>query len=194
LVPHGSGGQPALFNLHCFTDLILDDLETLLTTLIEPIVAGLGYELVRVRVSGGQDRIVQVMAENADGLCGHQDCVTISHALSEMLDARDPIPFPYRLEVSSPGIDRPLVRPKDFARWAGFEAKIEMLVPVDGRKRFEGRLDGFADGVATLQTAAGVVLLPLADMKAARLLLTDALLAATRPQQDVMQPQTEDAN
>lgn len=172
----------------------MDDLDITLRDLIEPIVAGLGYELVRVKVSGGQDRILQVMAENADGLCGHQDCVTISHALSEMLDTRDPIPFPYRLEVSSPGIDRPLVRPKDFVRWAGFEAKVEMLVPVDGRKRFEGKLDGCADGMATLQTATGAVLLPLANMKAARLLLTDALLAATKPQQDVMQSPAEDAN
>jgi ribosome maturation factor RimP len=170
----------------------LDDLDIILRDLIEPIVAGLGYELVRVKVSGGQDRILQVMAENADGLCGHQDCVTISHALSEMLDARDPIPFPYRLEVSSPGIDRPLVRPKDFVRWAGFDAKVEMLVPVDGRKRFEGKLDGFADGVATVQTSVGPVRLPLANMKAARLLLTDALLAATKPQQDVMETVTEE--
>jgi ribosome maturation factor RimP len=172
----------------------LDDFEPLLRPLIEPIVTRLGFELVRVRVTGGQDRILQVMAETPDGLCGHADCVAISHAVSDMLDETDPLPFTYRLEVSSPGIDRPLVREKDFVRWAGFEAKVEMLEPVGGRKRLEGLLVGLVAATVTLETSAGRVDLPFDQIKSAKLILTDALLAATKPQQDVMQTETQDLN
>ncbi len=165
----------------------MDELETTLRGMIEPELTRLGFELVRLRFQGGQDKVLQIMAETPDGLCGHQDCVTISHALSEVLDATDPIPFPYRLEVSSPGIDRPLTRPKDFTRWAGFDTKVEMLEPVAGRKRLEGRLQGIADEVVTLTISGNVLALPFAGIKSAKLVLTDKLLAATKPQQQIMQ-------
>ncbi len=155
--------------------------------MIEPELEKLGYELVRLRFLGGQDKVLQIMAETAGGLCGLDDCQTISHALSDLLDGTDPIPFPYRLEVSSPGIDRPLTRPKDFGRWAGFDARVEMLEPVAGRKRLEGRLQGLADDVVTLTISGNVLSLPFANIKSAKLVLTDKLLAATKPQQLVMQ-------
>jgi ribosome maturation factor RimP len=161
-------------------------LETSLTTLLAPIIAPLGYELVRLRFFGGDEKTLQVMAETPEGLCGVEDCMTISRALSEVLDAQDPIPFPYRLEVSSPGIDRPLTRAKDFARWIGFEVKVETLEPVKGRKRIEAMLVNFENDIIELDVAGARYDVPFANMKTAKLLLTDALLAATKPQQEIM--------
>ena len=108
----------------------------------EPVLAGLGYRLVRVRVSGDVGCTVQIMAERPDGTMTIEDCETASRALSPVLDAEDPVERAYRLEMSSPGIDRPLVRRSDFERYAGNEMKIEMAVAVDGRKRFRGLLLG----------------------------------------------------
>ncbi len=161
-------------------------LETTLTALLAPVIAPLGYELVRLRFFGGDEKTLQVMAETPAGLCGVEDCMTISRALSEVLDTTDPIPFPYRLEVSSPGIDRPLTRAKDFARWVGFEVKVETLEAVQGRKRIEAVLESFADDIIGLNADGVRFDVPLAQVKSAKLLLTDALLAATKPQQDVM--------
>ena len=127
---------------------------------------------------------VQIMAERADGTMAIEDCEAASRALSPVFDAEDPIDREYRLELSSPGIDRPLVRRSDFARYAGHEAKIEMAVGLDGRKRFRGILLGVEGDAARLRpkdkdTADGEVadvLLPIADMAEARLVLTDALV------------------
>ena len=110
--------------------------------LAEPILDELGFRLVRVKVSGRDGGTVQIMAERRSGAMSVEDCATISRALSPVLDAYDPMPSQYRLEVSSPGIDRPLVRPSDFAAWTGHEAKIELSEPVDGRKRFRGVIEG----------------------------------------------------
>ena len=107
-----------------------------------PVLSGLGYRLVRVRVSGTLGMTVQIMAERADGSMVIEDCEAASRALSPVFDAEDPIEREYRLEISSPGIDRPLVRRSDFQRYAGHEAKIEMAVAHDGRKRFRGVLLG----------------------------------------------------
>jgi ribosome maturation factor RimP len=152
-----------------------------------PVVAELGYRLVRVRVSGTLGMTVQIMAERPDGSMQIEDCETVSRALSPVFDAEDPIDREYRLEISSPGIDRPLVRRSDFTRYAGHEAKIEMAVAHEGRKRFRGILLGVEGEAARLRRkdvteqslAAGEaadVLLPIADMAEARLVLTDALV------------------
>src|SRR5580693_10689724 len=113
--------------------------------LAEPVLAGLGYRLVRVRISGAAGCTVQIMAERPDGAMAIEDCEAASRALSPVFDSSDPIEGPYRLEISSPGIDRPLVRRSDFERYAGHIAHIEMLAPLDGRKRFRGELLGTQD-------------------------------------------------
>ncbi len=154
-----------------------------IAALAEPVLAGLGYRLVRVRVSGFAGCTVQVMAERADGTMIIEDCEIASRALSPVLDAADPIEGSYRLEISSPGIDRPLVRRSDFNRYAGHVAQVEMLAPVAGRRRFRGELLG-ADGQyvrlrCETMPENGEVMLRLDDMAEARLVLTDALVAAT---------------
>lgn len=116
----------------------------IIADLAEPVLSELGFRLVRVKVSGRDGGTVQIMAERPDGGMSVDDCATISRALSPVLDAYDPVPGQYRLEVSSPGIDRPLVRPSDFALWAGHEAKVELNELVDGRKRFRGVIEGVA--------------------------------------------------
>jgi ribosome maturation factor RimP len=147
-----------------------------------PVLAGLGYRLVRVRVSATSGCTVQIMAERADGTMLIEDCEAASRALSPVFDEEDPIDREYRLEISSPGIDRPLVRRSDFERYAGHEAKVEMAVATDGRKRFRGivlGMDGDAVRLRRKDAAAGEaedVALPIADMVETRLVLTDALV------------------
>ena len=121
----------------------------------EPVLEGMGYRLVRVMVTGTADRIVQIMAERPDGTINIDDCEKISDGLSPVLDVADPIGGKYRLEISSPGIDRPLVRPSDFEDWSGHEAKIELKEPVEGRRRFKGMLEGFEDGEVRIAADAG---------------------------------------
>jgi ribosome maturation factor RimP len=147
-----------------------------------PVLTGMGYRLVRVRVSAAQGCTVQIMAERPDGSMVIDDCEAASRALSPVFDVEDLIDREYRLEVSSPGIDRPLVRRSDFARYAGHEAKIEMEIAQDGRKRFRGILTGVEGEAAKLRrkdAAEGEptdVLLPIAEMAEARLVLTDDLI------------------
>jgi ribosome maturation factor RimP len=119
--------------------------------LAEPVLDELGFRLVRVKVSGRDGGTVQVMADRPDGQMTIDDCATISRKLSPLLDTRDPMPGGYRLEVSTPGIDRPLVRPSDFASWTGHEAKVELKELVSGRKRFRGRIEGVGEGEALLR-------------------------------------------
>jgi ribosome maturation factor RimP len=114
--------------------------------IVEPALADLGFRLVRVHVTGRDGKTVQIMAERADGSMTIDDCEAVSRQVSPLLDAHDPVPGTYRLEISSPGIDRPLVRASDFEDWAGYEAKIELKEPVSGRRRFRGRLEGFEAG------------------------------------------------
>ena len=152
-------------------------------TIAEPVLEGLGYRLVRVRVSSADGCTVQIMAERPDGTMAVEDCETVSRALSPVLDVSDPIDRAYRLEISSPGIDRPLVRLSDFDRYAGHVVKIETEMPINGRKRFRGLLIGTAGEAARLRRdEAGEgeeleVLLPIGDMSEARLVLTDELVA-----------------
>jgi ribosome maturation factor RimP len=149
----------------------------------EPVAQEMGYRLVRVRISGLAGCTVQLMAERPDGTMTIEDCETLSRAVSPVLDVADPIDRPYRLEVSSPGIDRPLVRHSDFDRYAGHQIKIEMAVAVDGRRRFRGTLLGTAGDSARLRRdsvapgEAEEVLLRIEDMAEAKLVLTDALIA-----------------
>ncbi len=150
---------------------------------VEPVLESLGYRLVRVRVSGLDGCTVQVMAERPDGTMTIDDCEVCSRALSPVLDATDPIDRAYRLDLSSPGIDRPLVRQSDFERYAGNQVKIEMAVAAEGRKRFRGQLLGTEGHLARIHraaTSAGApadVMLPIEDMAEAKLVLTDALVA-----------------
>jgi ribosome maturation factor RimP len=149
----------------------------------EPVIAGLGYRLVRVRISGLSGGTVQIMAERSDGTMTVGDCESISRALSPVLDVTDPIERAYRLEISSPGLDRPLVRRSDFARHGGHAVKIEMAVGVAGQRRFRGLLLGVEGEAARIRPdkaadgEASEVLLPIADMADARLTLSDALVA-----------------
>ena len=148
----------------------------------EPVLASLGYRLVRVRISGAAGCTVQIMAERPDGALSIEDCEAASRALSPVLDVADPIESAYRLEISSPGIDRPLVRRSDFDRYAGHFAHVEMTVPIDGRRRFRGQLLGTAgDSVRIRMNDAtpdgSDALLPIDDMMEAKLVLTDELIA-----------------
>jgi ribosome maturation factor RimP len=148
----------------------------------EPVLAGLGYRLVRVRISGFAGCTVQIMAERPDGTLSIEDCEAASRALSPVLDVADPIEGAYRLEISSPGIDRPLVRHSDFDRYAGHVAQVEMTVPIDGRRRFRGQLlgtEGDAVRIRRSDAAAGDadVVLRIDDMMEAKLVLTDALIS-----------------
>jgi len=152
-----------------------------LETLIAPMLDPMGYALVRVQISGGSLRTVQVMAERLDGQnMTVDDCEAISRALSAKFDVDDPIPGAYTLEVSSPGIDRPLVRAADYVRFTGHIAKVETRVPVEGRRRFSGVIAGATDShirLALEEGAAAEVEIAIADIAKAKLKLTDKLIA-----------------
>jgi ribosome maturation factor RimP len=150
-----------------------------LTTLIEPLVRGQGLELVRVAMQGGDSAPrLQIMAEDpATGQMTLEQCATLSRAVSALFDEVDPIEHEYRLEVSSPGIDRPLTRAKDWADWTGHEARLTLDPPVAGQKRLHGIIEGI-DGD---RVRIGGTELPLASIASAKLTLTDRLIAATRP-------------
>jgi ribosome maturation factor RimP len=150
--------------------------------LAEPVLAGLGYRLVRVRISGAAGCTVQIMAERPDGTMAIEDCEAASRALSPVLDAADPIEGAYQLEISSPGIDRPLVRHSDFDRYAGHVAQVEMTVPVDGRRRFRGLLLGTKGDSVRIRRGEAAPdgaddLLRIDDMMEAKLVLTDTLIS-----------------
>jgi ribosome maturation factor RimP len=161
-------------------------------SIAEPVIEQLGYRLVRVKISGSDGCTVQIMVERPDGSMVVEDCETISRALSPVFDVADPIERAYRLEISSPGIDRPLVRKSDFDRYAGHLVKIETEIPIDGRKRFRGVLIGTEGEAARIRQegnkennkddaeagATAEILLPIAEMGDARLVLTDDLVTA----------------
>jgi ribosome maturation factor RimP len=150
-----------------------------LEPVFEPVIEKAGFKLVRLRMMGGSAKTLQVMAERPDGSMDVQGCAALSHALLEFIEAEDPIEGEYEIEVSSPGIDRPLTRPMDFARWAGHEAKIELNAAVDGRKRFRATLLGL-DGqdVRIRDTSIGndEIKFPFRSVANAKLVLTDKLI------------------
>ena len=152
-----------------------------IAALVEPALEDLGFRLVRVQVHGRDGPTVQVMAERPSGTITIDDCEAISRDLSPLLDAHDPVPGSYRLEISSPGIDRPLVRPSDFEDWAGYEARIELKESVGGRKRFRGILEGYEDGEVRMectldQQGTQVLGFPVDLIAEAKLVLTDELV------------------
>jgi len=156
-----------------------------IAAIAEPVLIGLGYRLVRVRLSGLAGCTVQIMAERTDGTMLIEDCEAVSRALSPVLDVADPVDRAYRLEISSPGIDRPLVRRSDFERYAGSRVKIEMSVAIEGRRRFRGVLAGTEGNAAKLtRDDAGPgepteVLLPIDAMTDARIMLSDDVITAS---------------
>lgn len=168
--------------------------------LVEPALEDLGFRLVRVQMMGRDtSQTVQIMTERPDGTITIDDCEQISRQLSPLLDAFDPVPSAYRLEISSPGIDRPLVRASDFEDWAGYEAKIELRELLDGRRRFSGVLEGFDDGEIRLevnldQIGRQVLGLPIKMVDSARLVLTDELVRESlrRSKQAGVLPELED--
>ena len=150
--------------------------------LVEPVLSSLSFRLVRVRVSAFAGCTVQIMAERPDGTLSIEDCEAVSRAVSPVLDVADPIETAYQLEVSSPGIDRPLVRRSDFDRYAGYVAHVEMQAPIDGRRRFRGELIGTEGDCARIRYETNAdessdALLRIDDMMEAKLVLTDALIA-----------------
>jgi ribosome maturation factor RimP len=156
-------------------------LEAKVAAIVAPSLLGMGYELVRVAILGRERPTVQIMADRADGaLITVEDCELISRSVSAIIDVADPIPGAWTLEVSSAGIDRPLTRRKDWTRFAGHLARAEVSVPIDGRKRFAGVVIGADEHAARLRLDDGSeVALPLADIRRAKLVLTDALIEAT---------------
>lgn len=158
-----------------------------IAALAEPVIEDLGFRLVRIKVSGRDGATVQIMADKPGGPGGIitiEDCTLISRRLSPLLDADDPLPGGYNLEISSPGIDRPLVRPSDFRDWAGFEARVELKELIGGRKRFRGVIEGFEDGKALLKIELEgapepqVAELPAGLIQEAKLVLTGDLVRA----------------
>jgi len=157
-----------------------------LLSIIQPVVEDAGFHLVRIRMTGeGTTMIMQVMADNEEGELRIEDCETISRSLSAVLDVENPITAAYSLEVSSPGAGRPLTRPLDFERWAGQEAKIELLHVIEGQRRFRGVIEGFEDGEARLEvTLKGfetpqILGFQLTDVADARLVPDDAAFEAS---------------
>lgn len=157
-----------------------------LNALIEPVCNEMGYDLVRLQMQGGNTRkVLQIMAERKDRKAMTvEDCADLSRAISPVLDEKDPIEDNYTLEVSSPGIDRPLVKLDDFDRFKGFEAKVEALSLIDGRKRFSGRLRGVDGNDVILSFADDDVRIPFDQIAKAKLVLTDGLLKAFSSQDD----------
>lgn len=163
--------------------------------LIAPTIEALGFELVRVQLSGSQRPTLQVMAEPANGRAmSVDDCADISRAISALLDVEDPIASAYSLEVSSPGIDRPLTKAKDYERFLGHEAKVETNAPVDGRKRFKGAIKSVDAKAVELTVEGADIRIPFADIHKAKLVLTDALIKlhqAAEEQHEQAEPETE---
>lgn len=147
-----------------------------ITEIITPVVEDMGYEVVRVRLMSGKETILQIMAQKPDGTIEVDDCGQISTAVSAVLDVEDPILDAYSLEVSSPGIDRPLTRLKDFDQWEGFEAKLETDELIDGRRRFKGQLAGTEGDEVLITIAEGNIGLKFEWLSDAKLVLTDELI------------------
>jgi ribosome maturation factor RimP len=149
-----------------------------LEPIIEPAVEAAGYRLVRLRILGGKTKTLQIMAERPDGSMNVEDCARLSRALSDFLEREDPFEGEYLLEVSSPGIDRPLTRLTDFARWAGHEAKLELIAPdASGRRRFKGMLIGLDGSDVAIEVEGERLKFPFRNIAEAKLVLTDKLIA-----------------
>jgi len=164
----------------------MNQLRDRVEALLQPVLEAMDFDLVRVMVQGTVRTTLQVMAERRNGgAMTVDDCAEISRAVSAVLDVEDPLPGSYTLEVSSPGIDRPLVRSQDFERFTGFEAKIETARPISGRKRFRGKLLGTTEAGVRIALGEGETELPFGEIHRAKLVLSDELIAATQRQRRV---------
>jgi ribosome maturation factor RimP len=196
--------RPSNFELSNFADeprlIIEPGRAARVAALAEPVLASLGYRLVRVCISGSAGCTVQIMAERPDGTMKIEDCEAVSRALSPVLDAADPIEGSYQLEISSPGIDRPLVRRSDFDRYAGYLAQVEMQAPIDGRRRFRGELTGTDGECARIRWNGAPsdnpeILLRIDDMMEAKLVLSDTLISeALRKSKQNQRKETADGD
>jgi ribosome maturation factor RimP len=148
-----------------------------LEPILEPAVEAAGFRLVRLRLMGGNTKTLQIMAERPDGTMNVEGCAILARALQDFLEKDDPLEGDYELEVSSPGIDRPLTRLADFARWAGHEAKLELVNPINERKRFRGKLLGLDGQDVTIDSQGQRLAIPFRQIAEAKLVLTDALIA-----------------
>ena len=147
-----------------------------LEPVFEPVIEKAGFRLVRLRIMGGAAKTLQVMAERPDGSMDVEGCATLSHALLDFIEAEDPIEGDYEIEVSSPGIDRPLTRLMDFSRWSGHEAKIELNAAIDGRRRFRGLLLGLDGQDVMIRVDNSDIRFPFRAIANAKLVLTDKLI------------------
>lgn len=167
--------------------------------LLRPSAEGIGFEIVRIRFGLQDGHTLQIMAERADGSMSVEDCEELSRTLSAVLDVEDPIPGEYNLEISSPGIDRPLTRPKDFERWKGFDVKIELAEPIEGRKRFRGTLQGVEGGEVLVEcdiegySEPQVLGLPFEKLSEAKLVMSDDLIRESLKRQGKAEDASEDA-
>jgi ribosome maturation factor RimP len=196
--------RPSNFELSNFADeprLIIEPGRVArVAALAEPVLASLGYRLVRVRISGFAGCTVQIMAERPDGTMTIEGCEAVSRALSPVFDVADPVEGSYQLEISSPGIDRPLVRRSDFERYAGHLAHVEMQTPVDGRRRFRGELAGTRGECARIRWDGAPsenpeILLRIDDMMEAKLVLSDTLISeALRKSKQNQRKETADGD
>jgi ribosome maturation factor RimP len=151
--------------------------------MITPTIEAMGFRVVQIHFVGGKSQRLQIMAEHTEtGRMNVDDCAKLSRAISAVLDVEDPVAGTYALEISSPGIDRPLVRFEDFEKFVGFDAKIETGRAIDGRKRFKGRLAKVSDGNVSIETKDQVFDLAFQDIDKAKLLLSDELIAASEGQ------------
>lgn len=147
-----------------------------LEPLFEPVIEQAGFRLVRLRITGGKHKTLQIMAERQDGSMDVEGCTKLSRVLLDFIEAEDPIEGDYEIEVSSPGIDRPLTRMSDFTRWKGHEAKIELSVPLEGRRRFRGRLEGLDGNDVVITSQEQRIQFPFRTVTEAKLVLTDKLI------------------
>jgi ribosome maturation factor RimP len=173
-----------------FSELVILTAMAQLEPIIEPAVEAAGFRLVRLRLMGGQVKTLQIMAERPDGTMNVEDCAILSHALLDFLEKEEPLEGDYELEVSSPGIDRPLTRLTDYARWAGHEAKLELTAPLEGRKRFRGKVLGIQEADVQIEAQGGRFAIPFHQIAEAKLVLTDALIAEDLKARKRIEPNT----
>jgi len=174
---NSNGPRARFFVLGRMTELIAKaSIDRRLADIVQPVIEGMGFELVRIRLMGGNTKTLQIMAERPEGGIEVDDCAAISTAISAVLDVEDPIEDNFMLEVSSPGIDRPLTRLKDFDTWSGYEAKLETNDLIDGRKRFRGILAGTEGEEVLIEIDEGTIGLKFDWLAEAKLILTDDLI------------------
>lgn len=178
--------MPAFFIINKLVIVVVDVLSRI-TQIIEPSVNALGYSLVQVKMSDGARRkTLTIMAERKDEvMMSFDDCTLINDTVSALLDVEDPISGAYNLEICSPGIDRPLTRKEDYSRFSGYEIKAETIIPVDGRKRFRGILQGIDNDIIALATENGNADIPFSYIRTAKLVMTDELVAAFLKKQNI---------